>query len=396
MEKYFDNIFEKLYKEPEVSELWYKARHYVMDIMPPLDIKDGKTALNIDSKKYIHVVADSAGKEMLAVIRQICLLAHYPNFKESTNAHRTIVTIENCAFKSVAEINNEVSFGKLFEHCQYSFDMIPYNTPAPYNDYFPLDIEFEFLSNKREISISPDEILIELKHARVKDAFDNYEIPEKGIDITKGVYVNMVYNVGVEIDNLPACDNDNVRRYDTALRVFCYKLKKDHIKKKWDETAKPNVNGEYNEIDVKNQLSSIFCADCFESRLRSILDISKKSVKEYLVFDIKEVMNMLCSESDEYKTINALAYCEHNRWNVERLIMGFSPLEDKDRFDLECVFGKERKNKIKLFKNEKRHIDLCSNRDLRRINPTDVKYDYFLMLAMPHILLSSFQSYQHE
>lgn len=396
MEKYFDNIFEKLYKEPEVSELWYKARHYVMDIMPPLDIKDGKTALNIDSKKYIHVVADSAGKEMLAVIRQICLLAHYPNFKESTNAHRTIVTIENCAFKSVAEINNEVSFGKLFEHCQYSFDMIPYNTPAPYNDYFPLDIEFEFLSNKREISISPDEILIELKHARVKDAFDNYEIPEKGIDITKGVYVNMVYNVGVEIDNLPACDNDNVRRYDTALRVFCYKLKKDHIKKKWDETAKPNVNGEYNEIDVKNQLSSIFCADCFESRLRSILDISKKSVKEYLVFDIKEVMNMLCSESDEYKTINGLAYCEHNRWNVERLIMGFSPLEDKDRFDLECVFGKERKNKIKFFKNEKRHIDLCSNRDLRRINPTDVKYDYFLMLAMPHILLSSFQSYQHE
>lgn len=396
MEKYFDNIFEKLYKEPEVSELWYKARHYVMDIMPPLDIKDGKTALNIDSKKYIHVVADSAGKEMLAVIRQICLLAHYPNFKESTNAHRTIVTIENCAFKSVAEINNEVSFGKLFEHCQYSFDMIPYNTPAPYNDFFPLDIEFEFLSNKREISISPDEILIELKHARVKYAFDNYEIPEKGIDITKGVYVNMVYNVGVEIDNLPACDNDNVRRYDTALRVFCYKLKKDHIKKKWDETAKPNVNGEYNEIDVKNQLSSIFCADCFESRLRSILDISKKSVKEYLEFDIKEVMNMLCSESDEYKTINALAYCEHNRWNVERLIMGFSPLEDKDRFDLECVFGKERKNKIKFFKNEKRHIDLCSNRDLRRINPTDVKYDYFLMLAMPHILLSSFQSYQHE
>ena len=32
------------------------------------------------------------------------------------------------------------------------------------------------------------------------------------------------------------------------------------------------------------------------------------------------------------------------------------------------------------------HIDLCSYRELRRVNPDDMKYDCFLMLAIPKIL----------
>ena len=32
------------------------------------------------------------------------------------------------------------------------------------------------------------------------------------------------------------------------------------------------------------------------------------------------------------------------------------------------------------------HIDLCSYADLRRVNPDDLKYDSFLMLAISNIL----------
>lgn len=68
--------------------------------------------------------------------------------------------------------------------------------------------------------------------------------------------------------------------------------------------------------------------------------------------------------------------------------MGFAPLTMEDWYEIESCFGKERRNMIRELKKKGRHIDLCSYRDLRRVNPGDMKYDYFLMLAMPQIMRS--------
>ena len=51
------------------------------------------------------------------------------------------------------------------------------------------------------------------------------------------------------------------------------------------------------------------------------------------------------------------------------------------------LFGRDRTAYRKRLKNNGIHIDLCSYRDLRRINPGDMKYDCFLMIAMPRIIL---------
>lgn len=393
MEKYFDTIFEKLYSNEE-SLLWYKGRDYVMS-----------HSLYYKERGFSNVVFDEVTKETLVVARQIALLAHYTNFNEKTGKNRSIISFYNSKpykIESIQDVRPKMKdiFGNLFDYCLFSFDDgKPENEKyqdSQNNDWLPLDIEFRFyphelslsdenLQNRKDYHLLRDEELEARKEnfilaSEVKSFFHKWEKYPSRIDITKGMLVNMVYTTGSTIDNLPACDNDNVARYDTALKVYCYKLKKEHIKEVWDENAKMDENGIYNEVDVKNLLSSIFCADCFESRLNSILDISKKSLKEYLMCDFKDVMKSI------NKNINALAYCEHNRWNVEKLIMGFSPLGSKDRFELECIFGKERRDKIKDFKKKKMHIDLCSNIDLKRVNPTDVKYDYFLMLAMPQIL----------
>lgn len=400
MEHYFDNIFEKVYNT-EDSTLWYKARHFVMDILPPLD----GNGIKINDSKHIHVIFDELNRNTLAIARQIALIAHYPNFNEKTGRNRTVITFYNCKsgndisinnIQEVKSINKFVDFGKLLDYCLYTYTEKKENgeyqdarenemyQDITFNNNLPLDIEFEFKTEKYYGQNKGNSCIV-IESAEVESVFKSSVKPE--IDITKGVYVNMAYSTGATIDNLPACDNDNVIRYDTALNVYCYKLKTEHIKDVWDATAKPNKNGEYNEVDIKNQLSSIFCADCFKSRLKSILDTTDKSVEEYLSLHFNEVMDTLCSDNDNYKVINALAHCEHNRWNVEKLILGFSPLRSKDMYDLECLFDKARKDKIKALKKEKRHIDLCSNNDIRRVNPADVKYDYFLMLAIPHILL---------
>ena len=98
------------------------------------------------------------------------------------------------------------------------------------------------------------------------------------------------------------------------------------------------------------------------------------------------------SETEAWEKNNeALSISEHERWVVEKLIMGFSPLDKDERIKDERLFGNAKKQYRKALKCHQKesgtpHIDLCSYRDLRRVNPDDMKYDSFLMLAIPKIL----------
>jgi hypothetical protein len=74
---------------------------------------------------------------------------------------------------------------------------------------------------------------------------------------------------------------------------------------------------------------------------------------------------------------------------VEKLILGFSPLSLRERTQYESLFGKKRAAYSKLLKNDAvhpAHIDIRSYRDLCRVDPDSLKYDSFLMLAIPLIL----------
>ena len=84
--------------------------------------------------------------------------------------------------------------------------------------------------------------------------------------------------------------------------------------------------------------------------------------------------------------IDALALCEHSRWNVERLILGYRPYSFQEHLEIEDLFGDEQAAYRKRLKNDGVHMDLCSYKNLRRIDPGNIKYDYFLMLAIPYIL----------
>jgi hypothetical protein len=74
--------------------------------------------------------------------------------------------------------------------------------------------------------------------------------------------------------------------------------------------------------------------------------------------------------------------------------MGYRPFSHEERYyDEQLHVQFKNKEKKKAYRdNLKRrdcdpaHIDLCSYRDLRRINPDDLKFDSFLMLAIPKIL----------
>lgn len=80
---------------------------------------------------------------------------------------------------------------------------------------------------------------------------------------------------------------------------------------------------------------------------------------------------------------------EHCRWTAEKLIMGFRAFSLEERCRYESLFGSARASFCRQAKNAAEspsHVDICSYRHLRLTDPASLKYDTFLMLAIPLIL----------
>lgn len=359
----------KDYQNGKDADLWYRARNFVLNVLPALD----RNGIKPNSKKHVHVILENTSDIMFAVARQIALIAHYPNYNDVTGENKTIIAFCNCdnlAKRITTYEQGRISMGNLLTYCKCTYidssKVERIKVIQEDKSILPLDVELAFTTDDvkkyQSIVVSDNDIVTVICESDIPESYES-ELDEK-----KGRLVNMVYSVGKEINNLPSTDNANIARYDIALKAFCYNLKVENIDKKWQGGS------------ITDKLSSIFCADCFEYRLKSILDIEKKSLCEYLLEDFDTVQKAL------KQNIDALVKSEHARWNVEKLILGFRPLNAKERFDYECKFGDDRKAKIKSLKTNFIHIDLCSYRELRRVDIGNMKYDYFLMLAMPQIL----------
>ena len=185
--------------------------------------------------------------------------------------------------------------------------------------------------------------------------------------------------MGGSIDNLKYEDINNTKRYAKALDVYQYRVLKDSLfngdgkyKKLINEKWKNNYNA------VRDGISNIICADCLEIR-----------EKEVIIKVASETKNGKAPKDAWQKYIVELSQCEHNRWVVEKLISGFHPLDKKEIFKYERLFGNQRKMYLAGLKkrlDHPCHIDICPNEDMRRLDPDNMKYDSFLMLAVPLIL----------
>ena len=125
--------------------------------------------------------------------------------------------------------------------------------------------------------------------------------------------------------------------------------------------------------------SSIYNANAIRTKLRSIGWRDKVELHK-----------------DNKELIITMAMTEHNRWNVEQLLMHYSPLRKDElvkfekglcRFscsDKEC--GYSRKNNKDNLKQQMRHIDICSFNRLRYVDPGVDIYDVSLSRSLPYIV----------
>lgn len=419
----------------ESVENWYVARHYVLDIL-----LFGRFSISPSSSKHINIIIDGVSDLMLCIARQIALVAHYPNFDETSGSNRTVITIlfdSSSEPEIVNKVSREEYLCNLPTLCKYSVKtwngkdaIITFEE----NKQSYIDIELEFIDIKGHKSddylssnnivekecIGRNDTYLLIKEETVRAKLKDEDIKAiSTINIKNARRTNMVYCVGGDIDNLAPDDPNTADRYSRALHYFCYQQNENDIQKQWDGFFKKDDDGKPTDyidgqIAVRNLLSNVYCSDCFESRLRSV--VTQNNLKKQFQGDWFK--NLRCRYSNYYKdimsdkpydidqktliwllnkkyrqvlrivkeNIASLAMCEHARWNVEKLINGFVPLTAKEHYEDNIRFGASRNSHRKKLKKKTHHIDLCSYQELRRINPSDMKYDCFLMMAMVRIL----------
>lgn len=347
--------------DSDIVNDWYKARAYVLD-------KLAGVIISPNDNRHLHVVIEGTSPLMLSVVRHVALSAHFVNYDEGSRYNRTVVAIVDKGGESVInELKKEEYLCNLLDYCKYTL-----NGNAKNEDSY-IDIEFVVAQERPAIN-EKTEIEVYMCEKDV-DSFCNSKFEEEifCIDTSKAQYADRMYCLGTEIDNLPYDAIHSVERYSLALDVYLFDriektLGKLVVDEKWKKVE--------NQFDVLMALSNIYCSDCFLTRYNSIKPCWKDG-------------KMTEKEAWE-KNYDVLSKSEHARWVVEKLIMGYKPMSNKQKLEYGSLFGDARKQYAKKIKkdifNELSHIDLCSFAELRRIDPDNMKYDSFLMLGIPDIL----------
>ena len=358
--------------EEDIVRNWYIARAYILNLLKEIEENN---AFAPDSKKHLHVVVMCDNPRMLFVVRQVALSTHYINYHEDCEderyRHRTILTIVTRSQDIKEKLSAEEYLCNLPKYCKF----VVTGQPSENEDSY-IDIEIHI-----ESDCPPKEenaLMLIIKKEDVDSFFDQVEPNDENIfsiDTRKAFYASKMYNIGETIDNLPAENIHDTKRYTAALNVYLHDKLKEVPKSLFEDAVQDK-----SQYELKEALSNVFCADCFESRANAISQLNDAKANK--------------GDTLWEKYNEALSRSEHARWVVEKLILGYRPLNAEERFvdnSLSVEAGCKEKRKrfrdsLKHKDSGSAHIDLCSYRDLRRINPNDLKYDSFLMLAIPKIL----------
>lgn len=353
----------------EIVKGWYIARAYVLR-----QLTENHPCFAPNSNAHLQVVLDGDSAEMLFVARQVALSAHYVNFddEDEQRRHRTVISIVSHRPDIKAELEKEEYLCNLPKYAKF----VDSEGVSEHSDSY-LDIEIHIL---KEAPAETGAHTLLFRQEEVAAFFEQSQEDESvlGIDTRKAIYASRMYDIGVDIHNLPAEDIHCTKRYAKALDIFQYEelekpLQPMVVAAQWEQMSLSRI---------KENISNILCADCFALRRNSIAPCHHAKDKK----GEREAMALWEAHNE------ALSKSEHARWNVEKLVMGYRPFSEQERFE-DNLLHVQQKGRKKAFRDglkrndaDPAHIDICSYRDLRRVNPDDLKYDSFLMLAIPKIL----------
>ena len=147
----------------------------------------------------------------------------------------------------------------------------------------------------------------------------------------------------------------------------------------------------YNQTSIANQWSSSYCCMSFSQKMAQL---GINNIDTSTITDIKSAIT---------DNIETLGYLEHNRWNMEKLLMGFRKPNTDEQKEIDesrkTYSDNDKQSKQYYYKQRHVHSYLCSFDDLADITWKDMdkdkddirKIDYDMLRQIPWIINNSMQ-----
>lgn len=403
------DLYPEIHKKLELyaftmEDQWAKNVFCGLDrhLYPPLD----REKIDEASNKTVHLVIAGISDLSESLAIHAALIAHFPNYvrNQALRTRITIVDKDITAHKD-ALIQRYIN---LFEHSYYRCvslkkqQITQYHEPmyhASREDF--VDVEWEFvdgdffdptLQHKLRLWSDDNNQLLSLA---LCDNNDNINF-NRAFALPKNLYQNHV-TVLVKTEHSGLLEKvHETSEYHNLYPIGMYDCGYD-VRLPLLQMAK-RLNYFYACSHGQEGTPTDMPTEKIESVWRNVQTLSMRYSNIYNVMTIATKMRSLGHEEkdwdrffaltqDEIETVSAV---EHNRWSVERLILGFRPPTDTEREEI-----RENLSLKEAYKKKKIHYDLCSYRELG-IDTTgqDVRlYDHDLTACIP-LIAQSFKESQ--
>lgn len=365
------------------------------------------------SQKHVHLIVVGMNEMGTALAVNAAHILHFPNFKEgdfSTYSHITF--IDSDASHQGKDFRNR--FRHLFDlarwrqvegmECRNNGGWIDpiadADSQSPYRHLGPInfmDIQWEFIEgdvfdeNVQEYlvacSLNEDEIttIALCDENSEKNASFCLALPESICMKANTVLVRQK-ETSVTIDlvrQLPG--HEKIRPFGMMTECYGENLISDKYGKivnacycgididkllhlEEEKETESVIDREWANSSITDKWSSIYSANMLFTKLRSMGFATMEGVT-------KEMMEERVSQEQIQSEIQRT---EHNRWNSEKLLMGFAPLskEEQEEFAPLREQKEELKKKRKAWsKEKKKHLDICSNATLAIVDRYVIGFD---------------------
>lgn len=356
-----------------MEDIW--SRSIVLDYEP----------ITIHSDKHVHLVIIGMGEVAETVAIHAAHVAHYPNYVRSHSLRTRITMISK---------NAEAQSEEFIKRYRHLFDNSYYRVVKPSDEQAVRVFHKPMYEGRREdfVDVEWEFVDAESWNPDVREKLKLWAQDEKQLltvvmadrDENKNVALSLflpdeLYQRSIPIHKY----SPNAVEYDVTMPLVQMAKNVNYIYdrcyhdnfKNWQGQVLSSVEIDIEErdklwADLSNvkRWSSIYNAMTIPSKMRSI-GLSEDDWDKF--YDISQ------------QDIEILAKVEHNRWNVEELILGYRPCTDEEQDKIAADVETQKD----AFKARKIHYDLRAYNDLRsdRTGKSAKMYDQCLSAALPLI-----------
>lgn len=342
-------------------------------------------SITIHSEKHVHLVIFGMGEVAETVAIQAAHVAHYPNYVRD-HSLRTRITL-------ISE-NAETLSERFIKRYRHLFDNSYYRIIKPSEEQAVRVFHKPMYEGRREnfVDVEWEFVDAESWHPDVREKLKQWAQDDKQMltvvmadsDENKNVAMSLFLPDELYQQSIPIHKyNPNAIEYDVTMPLVQMAKNVNYI---YDRCYNDNFENWQGEI-----LSSVEINAVDRDRLWADLPNVKRWSSIYNAMTIPSKMRSVGLNEDDWdkfydisqQDIEILAQVEHNRWNVEELILGYRPCTDEEQDKIAADVDTQKD----AFKARKIHYDLRAYNDLRpdKTGRSAKIYDLCLSVALPLI-----------